>query len=189
MKILALDSTAKIATVAMLDDEKPLAAYSIDNGLTQSELLLPMAEAMLKSLNIKFSEIELFAVTSGPGSFTGVRIGTALIKGMAFGKDIPCVSLSTLEALAENLRGLSGIATAVMDARRGQVYAAIFRLQDGEITRLTDDLAIPIADLYERLSEYKSEPIYLVGDGYELVHKELSERNLDTLCKTPKILR
>ena len=89
MKILALDSTAKIATVAMLDDEKPLAAYSIDNGLTQSELLLPMAEAMLKSLNIKFSEIELFAVTSGPGSFTGVRIGTALIKGMAFGKDIP----------------------------------------------------------------------------------------------------
>ena len=100
MKILAFDSTAKAASVAVCEDEKCLALYTIDNGLTQSELLLPMAEDMLKGLGLKFSDIGLLATSVGPGSFTGVRIGVSLVKGLAFGRSVPCVAVSTLDALA-----------------------------------------------------------------------------------------
>ena len=131
MKILAFDSTAKVASVAVTEGEKTLAVYSIDNGLTQSELLLPMAEATLNSLRISFSDIDAYAVTVGPGSFTGVRIGVSLVKGLAFGKNKPCVDVSTLEALAENLKGSDGIIVPVMDARRAQVYTALF-ISDGD---------------------------------------------------------
>ena len=105
MKILAFDGTAKAASVAVADGDRILAHHTVDNGLTQSELLLPMAEDMLKSLKLSFSDIELYATSVGPGSFTGVRIGVSLIKGLAFGKNIPCVGVSTIEALAENLKG------------------------------------------------------------------------------------
>lgn len=189
MKILAFDSTAKVASVAALEDGRVLALYNVDNGLTQSELLLPMAEAMVKALGWSFCDIELYAVTSGPGSFTGVRIGTALVKGLAFGKDIPCVSLSTIEALAENLRGVTGIIVPAMDARRGQVYSAIFRAAGGEITRLCEDMAISVLELYEKLKEYGGEPIYVVGDGYDILYKALLEKGLNSLQVTPKLLR
>ena len=102
MKILAFDGTAKAATVAVSEDEKILGLYTIDNGLTQSELLLPMAENLLNSLKLSFNDIELFATSVGPGSFTGVRIGVSLVKGLAFGRNLPCVGVSTIEALAEN---------------------------------------------------------------------------------------
>ena len=125
MKILAFDGTAKAASVAVLDDERVLGYYTVDNGLTQSELLLPMAENLLKSLKLSFSDIELFATSVGPGSFTGVRIGVSLIKGLAFGKNLPCVEVSTLEALAENLVGIQGRIVPCMDARRNQVYSAM----------------------------------------------------------------
>ena len=122
MKILAFDSTAKAASVAVTEDEKLLGAYNIDNGLTQSELLLPMAESLLKSLKLSFSDIELLAASTGPGSFTGVRIGAALVKGIAFGKNIPCVGISTLDELAENLFPLVGIIVPVMDAKIGRAH-------------------------------------------------------------------
>ena len=109
MKILAFDGTAKAASVAVADGDRVLSVCTVDNGLTQSELLLPMAEDMLKSLKLGFGDIDLFATSVGPGSFTGVRIGVSLIKGLAFGRELPCVEVSTLEALAENLRGLKGI--------------------------------------------------------------------------------
>ncbi len=189
MKILAFDSTARVASVSVADGEKILALSNIDNGLTQSELLLPMAESLLKSLRLDFSDINAFAVTVGPGSFTGVRIGVSLVKGLAFGRDIPCVSVSTLEALAENLRGLSGIIVPAMDARRGQLYTALF-ISDGEsIKRLTPDLAIPLSELFERLGEYENEAVYLVGDGYDIAHKALSEMGLPSLKTTPQLLR
>ena len=109
MITLAFDSVAKVASVAVCDGERLLAQYNIDNGLTQSELLLPMAEDILKSLKLSFSDVELLACTTGPGSFTGVRIGAALVKGLAFGKCTPCVGVSALEALAQNLFDLDGI--------------------------------------------------------------------------------
>ena len=189
MKILAFDSTAKVASAAVTEDDRTLAVYSIDNGLTQSELLLPMAEAILKSLRIDFSDIGAFAVTVGPGSFTGVRIGVSLVKGLAFGKNLPCVPLSTLEALAENLRGLDAIIVPCMDARRSQLYTAIF-LSDGEdMKRITEDLAIPISTLREMLREYEDKKIYLVGDGYDVAYRELNSLGLTSLVPTPELLR
>lgn len=188
MIILAFDSTAKAASVAVSDGERLLGLYNIDNGLTQSELLLPMAENLLKSLKLEFSDIELLAAASGPGSFTGVRIGAALVKGIAFGRNIPCVSVSTLEALAENITPLRGILVSVMDARRGQLYSATFR-SDGEHTeRLTPDRAISIEELASELRAFDGEPIYLAGDGYEVAKEGLSEHGVK-LMQTPELLR
>ncbi len=188
MITLSFDSTAKIASVAVTDDEKLLALYSINNGLTQSELLMPMAESMLKSLQLDFSDIELLAASVGPGSFTGVRIGTALVKGIAFGKNIPCASVSTLEALAENLSGLSGIIVPAMDARRSQLYTAIFEYKDGEMVRHTEDMAISISELAERLKAYDGKNIYIVGDGYCVAKYELEKLGI-RLAETPELLR
>ena len=186
MITLAFDSTAKAASVAVCDDEKLLAIYNIDNGLTQSELLLPMAENMLKSLNLTFDDIDLLACAVGPGSFTGVRIGVALVKGIAFGKNIPCVSVSTLDELATNLEGLDGIIVPVMDARRQQVYTATFKGENGTLKKLTPDRAIAISQLSDELREY-GEPIYLVGDGYEVAKRGLEAAGV-SVCNTPSLL-
>lgn len=187
MIILAFDSTAKAASVAVSDDERLLATYTIDNGLTQSELLLPMAENVLKSLKLTFSDISLLAVSVGPGSFTGVRIGTALVKGLAFGRDIPCVALSTLDGLCENIKELQGILVPCMDARRNQVYTATY-ISDGEgVEKLTEDRAISIERLAEELKLYEGKPIYLVGDGYKSTKDALSSLGVITES-TPELL-
>ena len=186
MITLAFDSTAKAASVAVCDGEKLLALYNIDNGLTQSELLLPMAENMLKSLNLTFGDVELLACAVGPGSFTGVRIGVALVKGIAFGKGIPCVEVSTLDELAENLRGLSGIIVPCMDARRQQVYTATYRGRDGELEKLTEDRAMAISELAEELGAY-NEPIYLSGDGYAVAKRGLEAAGIKVEA-TPELL-
>lgn len=188
MITLAFDGTAKCASCAVLRDGICLGEYNIDNGLTQSELLLPMAESLIKSLKLTFADIDLYATAKGPGSFTGVRIGTALIKGLAFGRDIPCIGVSTLEALAENARGLSGIIVAAMDARRSQVYTALFRCDGKELVRLCDDSAMSLSELSEVLLAYKNENIYIVGDGYYVAHKYLTEAGIP-LENTPLLLR
>ena len=187
MKILAFDGTAKAASVAVADGDRVLAHYTVDNGLTQSELLLPMAEDMLKGLKLGFSDIDLYATSVGPGSFTGVRIGVSLIKGLAFGRDIPCVSVSTLEALAENLRGVRGIVVPCMDARRGQVYSATFISDGKELRRLTEDRAIALKELAEELRQYEGESIYISGDGYSVAKKTLTELGI-ALEETPELL-
>jgi tRNA threonylcarbamoyladenosine biosynthesis protein TsaB len=146
-----------------------------------------MAENLLKSLNLSFSDVELYATSVGPGSFTGVRIGVSLVKGLAFGRDIPCVGVSTLEALAENMRGIKGIILPCMDARRNQVYSATF-VSDGEkLTRLTEDRAIALSDLAEELKRYEGESIYVTGDGYNVAHKALSKAGIK-LMNTPELL-
>ena len=187
MKILAFDGTAKAATVAVCDGNRTLGYYTIDNGLTQSELLLPMAENLLHSLGLNFSDVELYATSVGPGSFTGVRIGVSLVKGLAFGRNIPCAGVSTLEALAENLAPIPGIMVPCMDARRGQVYSATFRCDGEKLTRLTDDRAISLSALAEELKEYEGESIYLSGDGYFVAEKALTAAGIK-LSKTPELL-
>ena len=186
MITLAFDSTAKAASVAVCDGEELLAIYNIDNGLTQSELLLPMAENMLKSLKLTFDDVNLLACAVGPGSFTGVRIGVALVKGIAFGKNIPCVSVSTLDELAVNLEGLDGIIVPVMDARRQQVYTATYKGEGGSLNKLTPDRAIAISELAEELKCY-TEPIYLVGDGYDVAKRGLMAAGVN-VKNTPKLL-
>ncbi len=187
MKILAFDSTAKAASVAIAENEKLLALYNIENGLTHSELLLPMIESLMKALKLEYSDIGLFAVSVGPGSFTGVRIGAALLKGLAFGRGLPCAEISTLEALAENASELEGIIVPVMDARRNQFYTARFEASCGKIKRLSDDEALGIDELADTLRGI-SAPIYLVGDGYSPAEKMLSDRNIK-LKQTPILLR
>ena len=187
MKILAFDGTAKAASVAVTDNDRLLGHYTIDNGLTQSELLLPMAEDLLRSLKLSFSDIDIFATSVGPGSFTGVRIGVSLVKGLAFGRNLPCVGVSTIEALAENLCPLRGIIVPCMDARRGQVYSATFRSDGEKIERLTEDRAIALSDLAEELSKFEGENIYLSGDGYAVAESALTSLGI-RLEKTPQLL-
>lgn len=186
MLILAFDSTARAASVAVSDGERVLAEYTVDNGLTQSELLLPMAESLLSSLKLSFSDIELAASAVGPGSFTGVRIGAALVKGIAFGRNIPCVEVSTLEALAENLSPLEGIILPAMDARRSQIYNARFKSDGEKLTRLTPDRAISLEALADELRGCE-ENIYISGDGYELTRKYLEECGIK-VAKAPSLL-
>ena len=187
MKILAFDGTAKAASVAVADGDRILAYHTIDNGLTQSELLLPMAEDMLRSLKLSFADIDLFATSVGPGSFTGVRIGVSLIKGLAFGRDIPCVGISTVEALAENMRGLCGIIVPCMDARRGQVYTATFSCDGKDMVRLTDDRAIALVDLAKELEAYEGQSIYITGDGYKVAKNALESAGIK-IAHTPDLL-
>ena len=186
--ILAFDSTAKVASVALMQGEKVLAEYSLNCGLTQSELLLPMAEHCLASLHKDFSDVAAFACTVGPGSFTGVRIGVATVKGLAFGKDVPCLEVSTLEALAENLRGLRGLIVPCMDARRSQVYNALFLSDGNSLTRVTEDRAISLDALAEELKAYENQEIFLVGDGYDVARKHLTAMHVP-LASTPTGLR
>ncbi len=173
MKILALDSTAIVASVALCEDEVRLAEITLENGNTHSETLLPMVEFILKQFEWTPDDIDLFAVSEGPGSFTGVRIGAATVKGLAFDTNKPCVGVSTLEALAQNLAHMNGLICPVMNARRKQVYTALFRAENGRLERLMPDSAIAIAELDERLSAYE-EPVRLVGDGYEITEELLT---------------
>lgn len=173
MKILAMESSALTASVAVCEDERLLAEYTVNNGNTHSENLLPMAESILSFLGLSVSDIDLFSVAAGPGSFTGVRIGVSTLKGLAFGTEKACIGVSTLEALAYTMQSVNGLVCPVMNARRKQVYTALFRVENGKIVRLTEDSAISVEELGEKLKEY-SEPIYLVGDGFDLVTGLLS---------------
>ena len=171
MKIFALDSTATVASVALCEDGKLLGEYTLMGGNTHSETLLPMVESLLNIFSIDTGDIDLFAASAGPGSFTGVRIGAATIKGLAFGTNKPCLGVSTLEALAYNLNCINGLICPVMNARRKQVYTALFRASNGRLTRLMDDSAIAIAELDEKLKQFE-DPVRLCGDGYDIT-KEL----------------
>ncbi len=164
MLILALDTTAVVASVALCREETPIASFTVKNGNTHSETLLPMVEAVLKSAGVSISDIDLFACSTGPGSFTGVRIGAATLKGLAFGQNKPCIGVSTLEALAENLVPFDGVICPVMNARRAQVYNALFTYENGVLVRLCPDRAIALSELEAELAA-DGRPFAICGDG------------------------
>lgn len=172
MKILAIDTSAVCASVAVTESGKILSEASVNTGLTHSRTLMPMIDSVLKNAEIGLSEIDLFACSVGPGSFTGVRIGVAAVKGLCDGTGKKCMPVSTLEALAYNLADRNCIAVSVMDARCQQVYCGVFRTQDGTVSRLTKDDALKIEDLGKLLENYEGEIIF-VGDGAEICHKAL----------------
>lgn len=191
MYILALDSTAVSASVALCDGDRLLGEITVSNGNTHSENLLPMVEELLGKFRLTPRDIDLFACTAGPGSFTGIRIGVATIKGLAFAQSKPCIGVSTLHSLAYNLYGFGAdsadgvIVCPVMNARRSQVYNALFRLHGGAPERLTEDRAISISDLEKELLQYPC-PVYLCGDGYDITSRGFSAREIR---ETPERLR
>ena len=174
MKILAFETSAKAASVALLDGGKLLAESYQNTGLTHSQTLMVMAQDMLKSCNLDVSAVDAVAVAAGPGSFTGVRIGVAAAKGFAWGGQLPCYGVSTLEAMARSLGVYGGYIVPAMDARRNQVYTAVFHADKGELTRVEDDMAISVAELGEKIKIFQ-EPIFLVGDGAVLCYNALLE--------------
>ena len=174
MKILAFETSAKAASVALMDNGKLLGESYQNTGLTHSQTLMVMAEDLLKACNLTAKDVEAVAVAAGPGSFTGVRIGVAAAKGFAWGAELPCYGVSTLEAMARNLGVYQGYVVPAMDARRSQVYTAIFHAQKGALTRVEADMAISLAELGERIKNF-SEPVFLVGDGATLCYNTLLE--------------
>ena len=174
MLILAFETTAKAGSVALLEDGKLLAESYQNTGLTHSQTLMVMAEDMLKQAGKAVADVTAVAVAEGPGSFTGVRIGVAAAKGFAWGGEIPCYGVSTLEAMAETLGVYEGHVCACMDARRNQVYNALFLVNGGKLERVSEDRAIALAELKSDL-EHIDGPIFLVGDGAALTHKTLKD--------------
>lgn len=172
--ILAFETSAKAASVALMDQGILLAESYQNTGLTHSQTLLSMAEDLMKSCNVAAADIAAVAVAAGPGSFTGVRIGVAAAKGFAWGRDIPCYGVSTLEAMAAGLGVYEGYVVPTMDARRSQTYTAIFHAKAGVLTRVAEDQAISYAELGEKLKILK-ENVFLVGDGGKLCYNMLIE--------------
>lgn len=179
MKILSLDSSATSASVCVFDTQinKIIGEFYINTKLTHSQTLVPMIDALLNSTKLELSDIDVFAVNTGPGSFTGIRIGVSVIKGMAMALDKSCVSVSTLESMAYNYIDSDDIIVcSCMDARRNQVYNALFSVAFGEVTRLCSDRAISVEDLLTEISAFDT-PVVLVGDGAELVYNSVLENN------------
>ena len=173
MLILAFETSAKAASVALTENGKLLGESYQNTGLTHSQTLMVMAEDLLKQCGKTVNDITAVAVAEGPGSFTGVRIGVAAAKGFAWGREIPCYGISTLEAMAVSLGAWEGHVCACMDARRNQVYNALFYVNQGVLERFSEDRAIALSDLKTDL-EHIDGPIFLVGDGSVLTHKTLS---------------
>ncbi|MBQ3210469.1 MAG: tRNA (adenosine(37)-N6)-threonylcarbamoyltransferase complex dimerization subunit type 1 TsaB [Oscillospiraceae bacterium] len=170
MLILAFESSAKAASVALLKDGELISQYSQCTALTHSRTLLPMAEDMLKNAELSIKDVDVIAIAHGPGSFTGIRIGVSTVKGLAWASDKPCVGVSTLEAMAWHGLSVGGYICPVMDARRSQVYNAIFKIEDGRPMRVTEDRPIALSELAEEVRALNA-PVFLVGDGTELTRK------------------
>ncbi len=187
MLILAFESTARAASAALLRDGRLLSQYTQCSGLTHSRTLLPMGEDMLKNAELSLQDVDLLAVAHGPGSFTGVRIGVSMVKGLAWAADKPCVGVSTLEAMAWHGLAAGGLVCPVMDARRSQVYNALFRIENGRPLRLTEDRPLALSELAEDLRGL-NERAFLVGDGAELTYRALTEQGIPCVL-APENLR
>ena len=184
MLLLAFETSAKAASVALFDGELLLGEQSQNTGLTHSQTLLVMAQDLLGQCGKAPSQVEAVAVANGPGSFTGVRIGAAAAKGFAWGAQIPLYGVSTLESMALGLGAWDGVVCPVMDARRSQVYNALFYVNQGVVTRQCADRAIALSELENELKKL-SKPVFLVGDGSKLCYNTLQER-LSNLVLPPE---
>ena len=162
--MLAFESSARPASVALVRDGELISQYSQYTTLTHSRTLLPMAEAMLKNCDVQVSDVDIFAVAHGPGSFTGRRIGVSTVKGLAWASGKPCTGVSTLEAMAWNGISRGGYICPVMDARRSQVYNALFEIKNGKPVRLCDDRPVSLDDLANEIKVLPS-PVFILGDG------------------------
>ena len=187
MKILAIETSAKSVSAAVVEGGVPLASAYQNRGLTHSRTLMPLLDGMLSAAGLKAEDMDLLAVANGPGSFTGLRIGVSALKGLAWALEKPCCGVSTLAAMARNLAHMEGLIVCAMDARRDQVYNALFLAHDGILTRQCPDRAISLAELSEELKN-RPEPKFIVGDGARLCYNTLTEQGI-TLKMAPEHLR
>ena len=174
MLLLAFETSAKAASVALFQEDKLLGESYQNTGMTHSQTLMMMAQDLLKTAGKTAQDVTHVAVAEGPGSFTGVRIGVAAAKGFAWGGELPCCGVSTLEAMALALGAWEGYVCPCMDARRSQVYNALFSVQQGKLERLAPDRAISLEDLKNELKTLEK-PVFLVGDGSNLCYNTLLE--------------
>lgn len=179
MLLLSVESSAVTASAALTDGDRVIKSEFINNGLTHSETLLPLIESVMQGYS--YSDLDAVAVSAGPGSFTGVRIGVATVKGIAFPYDLPCISVSPLEAVAYNFRHENAVVCAVMDARRMQFYNALFEVSNGKVTRLCKDRAVSAQDLEKELSSYNR--VIVAGDGAKLFFSSLNSDNCELAPK------
>ena len=177
MKILALETSAKSVSAAVVENGAVLASSYQNTGLTHSRTLMPLVDGMLKAAELSLDAMGLVAVAQGPGSFTGLRIGVSAAKGLAWAKELPCCGVSTLLAMAQNLRHMDGTIVCAMDARRNQVYNAVFRAENGQLTRLTEDRAVSLAELAEELKNAEGAK-FVVGDGAKLCYTYLTQQGI-----------
>ncbi len=192
--ILGLDTSAKAASAAICEDGRIIAQTQLNTRLTHSQTALPMMQALLDCARMTLNDVDYLAVSAGPGSFTGIRIGIAAVKAISFTLEKPCIGASTLEALARNMTGLSGIVCPVMDARCKQVYTAMFELdaEKGRFERLFADEAISTDDLEKRIGETlqrknSGKSVILVGDGAEMCYNIMNDR-MDVTLAPPMLV-
>ena len=177
MLMLAFESSAKPASVALVRDGELVAQYSQYTSLTHSRTLLPMAEDLLKNTDTHIGDVDIFAVAHGPGSFTGIRIGVSAVKGLAWSSGKPCIGVSTLEAMVWNGVSRGGYICPVMDARRSQVYNALFEIKNGKPARLCEDRPVSLEELAAEIATLSS-PVMLVGDGATVTSAYLSSAGI-----------
>ena len=187
MRLLAFETSAKAASAALLEDGRLIGEYYQNSGQTHSRTVMKLAKDLLDNCDLSPADVDVIAYANGPGSFTGIRIGVAAAKGFCWGAELPCVPVSTLEAMAFSHCGSDGTVCCCMDARRSQVYNAVFSVRNGSVYRLREDRAISVEELGEDLRSVEG-PVRLVGDGAALVYAALSEQ-LPDLILAPEHLR
>lgn len=180
MKILAVDTSASVASVAIMEDEVLLGEYSINNKKTHSQKLLPMIDELLKSLELKIGDIDYFAASNGPGSFTGLRIGITTIKTLAYSVGKQVIAVPTLDALANNVSPSEAIICPIMDARNNQVYTALYAAENGTVQNITEYMGIHITELCNILNG-KNKKVIFLGDGVAN-HKDFLKEKLSIPC-------
>jgi len=181
MNILAVESSGMVAAVALVRDGRLIGEYFLDHEKTHSQHLMPLVEQLLCGLDIKISDIDIFAASKGPGSFTGLRIGLATVKGLAQALDKPVIGVPTLDGLAYNLLSRQGLICPIMNARREQVYTSIYRSNDSKLQRLDQYMAIPVIELVQKLKTF-DEPVMFNGDGvpayWNIIKNEMGDKAL-----------
>ena len=184
MKILALETSAKSVSAAVTEDGVLLALSYQNSGLTHSRTLMPLVSHVLGAASLTMDDVGLVAVSHGPGSFTGLRIGVSAAKGLAWAKELPCCGVSTLEAMARGASDFDGLIVCAMDARRQQVYHALFLSENGRLTRLRDDCAVSLEELSADLRT-RPQPKLVVGDGAQLCYDYLTSHNIACRLAAP----
>lgn len=186
MIVLSIDSASKVATAALLNENNLIAEYTINNKMEHSTLIMDMVDKLLSDSNLSIDDIDGFIVSKGPGSFTGLRIGMATVKGLSFGANKPYVSISSLDALAYSLVSFDGIICPVMDALRDSVYTCLYKGNNGKLEKLIDYSALELDDLIKILKD-KNEKVMFTGDGL-IKHKDYLSTNLNNSFFAPNHL-